>query len=221
MRQAPSRVRTEYIEVPRDFLLLVKNVTLVADVMFVNKVPFPITMSRKIKFITVEFLSSRRAKQLSYSIKRVLQLYRRAGLSVQTVLMDMEFDKVADALKGDIVINTAAACEHVEEIEREIRHIKERCRSVVSCLPYTILHKRIVINLVYFAVMWLCAFIRKSGCSSTYSPRAILCRTDLSYEKHCRAQFGEYCEAHLDPDRTNTIESRTFPSLCLGHTGNR
>ena len=221
VRRAPARVQTDYIEVPRDFLLLVKNVTLLADVMFVNKVPFLITVSRKIKFITVEFLSSRTAKQLSKKLKRILRLYGRAGLTVHTILMDMEFDKVADALEGDIVVNTAAAREHVGEVERDIRLVKERCRGVVSCLPYTCLHKQIVINVVYFAALWLNAFVRKSGCSTDFSPRAIVLHTALSYKQHCRAQFGEYCEAHEDATKTNGMNSRTFPAICLGPTGNR
>ncbi|EJK65994.1 hypothetical protein THAOC_13102 [Thalassiosira oceanica] len=221
VRRAPTRVTTDFIDVPRDFLLLIKDVTLVADVMFVNKLPFLITMSRKVKFITVEFLSSRSAKQLSKRLKRVLRVYGRAGFNVQAVLMDMEFDKVAESLEGEIVINTAAAREHIAEIEREIRHTKERCRCTISCLPYTILHKQIVIHLVYFAVLWLNAFPRKSGCSSEFAPRAIVCRSELSYEKHCRAAFGEYIEGHTDPDRTNGMESRTFPAIYLGPTGNR
>ena len=135
--------------------------------------------------------------------------------------MDLEFEKVGEALEGDIVVNTAAAREHVGEVEREIRLVKERSRGVVSCLPYTRLHKQIVINLVYFSALWLNAFVRKSGCSTDFSPRAIVLRTTLSYKQHCRAQFGEYCEAHEDATKTNTMDSRTFPAICLGPTGNR
>ena len=128
---------------------------------------------------------------------------------------------MADALEGDIVVNTAAACEHVGEVEREIRLVKERCRRVITCLLYTCLHKLIVVNLVYFSALWLNAFVRKSGCSTEFSPWAIILRTALSYKRHCRAQFGEYCEAHEYPTRTNTMDSRTFPAICLGPTGNK
>ena len=42
-RTKPERVRVEYVQIPRDFVQLHKYVTLVADVMFVNGLPFLIT----------------------------------------------------------------------------------------------------------------------------------------------------------------------------------
>ena len=58
-RRAPEHVRTDYVAVPQDFLKLQKNVTLVVDVMFVNSLPFLITMSRNIRYVTVEHIKSR------------------------------------------------------------------------------------------------------------------------------------------------------------------
>ena len=83
--------------------------TLVADVMFVNNIAFLVTLSRGVKFVTAEHVKSRTAKQLAKSIKRVMQLYGRAGMVVQTVLMDMEFDKTIDELSDRTVVNTSAA----------------------------------------------------------------------------------------------------------------
>ena len=120
VRRAPERVITDYVAIPRDFLKLHTHVTLVADVMFVNNIPFLVTLSRGIKFVTAEHVRSRTAKQLAKSIKRVMQLYGRAGMIVQTVLMDMEFDKTVDELSDRTVVNTSAAQEHVAEIERQI-----------------------------------------------------------------------------------------------------
>ena len=54
VRQKPERVITERIQIPRYFQCFQKSVTLVADVFFVNEIPFLITLSRKIKFVTVE-----------------------------------------------------------------------------------------------------------------------------------------------------------------------
>ena len=117
-----------------------------------------------------EHVKSRTAKQLAKSIKRVMQLYGRAGMVVQTVLMDMEFDKTIDELSDRTVVNTSAAREHVAEIERQIRTAKERCRAIVSTLPFAILPKLIVTNIVYFVVLWLNAFPVRNGISKVYSP---------------------------------------------------
>ena len=53
---------------------------------------------------------------------------------VQTVLMDMEFDKTIDELSDQTVVDTSAAQEHVAEIERQIRTAKERCHALLSAL---------------------------------------------------------------------------------------
>jgi hypothetical protein len=44
-RTKPERVRVEYLQIPRDFVQLHKYVMLVADVMFVNGLPFLVTSS--------------------------------------------------------------------------------------------------------------------------------------------------------------------------------
>ena len=49
VRQVSEHVIMEYIEIPRDFMKLHMYVTLGADVMFVNNIPFLTTFSRGIK----------------------------------------------------------------------------------------------------------------------------------------------------------------------------
>ena len=67
--------------------------TLAADVMFVSEVPFFVTHSRKIKFLPVEYLPRRTAKQLANALKKLCFLYARAGFVVRHAMMDMESEK--------------------------------------------------------------------------------------------------------------------------------
>ena len=140
---------TDYGAIPRDFLALHRFVSLVAYVTIVNNVPFLITMSSSIKFVTVEYLSYRTAKELSKNLKRVIKLYGRGSMIVQTILMDVEFYCTKYELMGKTVVNTSAAKEHVAEIELCIRTVKEICREVASDFPFNCLHKTIVTNLIY------------------------------------------------------------------------
>ena len=125
VRQNPERVDPVYTAIPRDFYELHRFVTLTADVMFVNGIPFLVTLSRKIKMLTAEYLPSRTAKQLSSSLTKIVKVYARGGFIVRLVLMDMEFEKIKDDF-DKVEVNTTAAREHVAEIERGIRHVKER-----------------------------------------------------------------------------------------------
>ena len=118
---------TDYVQILRDLVQMNKYVTLTADVMFVNNLAFVITYGRGIGLITAEFTPNRKANQLASNLKRIIGLYSRAGFVIQTILMDMEFNKVIPELP-EVNINTSAASEHVAEVERHIRIIKERCR---------------------------------------------------------------------------------------------
>jgi hypothetical protein len=60
-RTKPEHVRVEYVQIPRDFVQLHKNLTLVADVMFVNGLPFLVTSLRGLSLVTIEHLPSRTA----------------------------------------------------------------------------------------------------------------------------------------------------------------
>ena len=133
--------------------------------------------------------------------------------------MDMEFEKLKDLLP-QIMVNTMAAREHMGEIKRQIRTIKERARGTISVLPYEALPKLMEIELMHFCVMWLNAFPVKSGLSEKFSPGKLVSRHTLDAKLHCKSPFRAYCEVHTDPDITNTTESRTRWAICLRPTEN-
>jgi hypothetical protein len=91
-RSKPEHVRVDYVEIPWDFIEMHKYATIVADVMFVNGLPFLVTSSRGISLITIEFLPSRTAKCLASSVELVVRIYGKAVFIVQTSMMDMEFE---------------------------------------------------------------------------------------------------------------------------------
>ncbi|KAL7463061.1 hypothetical protein ACHAXS_003437 [Conticribra weissflogii] len=187
--------------------------------MYVDRIPFLVTASRGIKFITIEHSPTQTTSHLKQSLVQVMQLYGRAGFRVQTVLVDGLFEPLKREL-ANIVVNTTASSEHVGDIKRYLRVIKERARAVTSSLPYRRMPKSILIELLAFVVMWLNAFPNKSGISKTLSPREIVIRQRIDYSKHCKAQFGSYCTVFDDPNPTNTMVAQTQPAVCLGPTGN-
>jgi hypothetical protein len=107
-RSKPEHVRVDYVKIPWDFVEMHKYVTIVADMMFVNGLPFLVTSLRGISQITIDGLPSRTAKCLASSIKQVVRIYDRAGFIVQISMMDMEFRKLENMLLG-ITLNTTAA----------------------------------------------------------------------------------------------------------------
>ena len=70
--------------------------TIAADVMFLSGVAFFVTYLKKIKFLTVEYLPQRTAKQLANALRKVVFLYARGVFDVRHAVRDMEFEKVKD-----------------------------------------------------------------------------------------------------------------------------
>jgi hypothetical protein len=218
VRRPPESVTTNYVQIPRAILEQHQLVMLAADVMFVNGVPFLVSVARGLNLVTTKFTPSCTAKQLAAGITRMIDLYARGGFQVGTVLMDNEFKKLRN-LVPILAINTTAAREHVPEVERKIRLIKERGRGILNTLPFKKMPRLILIELIYHVVLWLNAFPAKSGVSETLSPRSIVYR-HKDFAKHCKSPFGTYCEVHDDPTRTNTMATRSTPATVLGPTGN-
>ena len=218
VRRKPKHVNTELVEIPQSLVDRQKNVTLVADVMFVNGVAFLVSSSRNIMLTTIEHAPDRKAPKLGYLLHRIMNTYARAGFNVHTILMDNEFEKIRDYVNA--TLNTPAASEHIGEIERRIRVIKERCRGILCTLPYAKIPRVMLIYLLHHVVMWLNNFPVANGISTRFSPREILQHNKLSIKRHCVAPFGSYCEVHEDNDPTNGMQSRGLPTICLGPTGN-
>jgi len=161
----------------------------------------------------------RTATHLSKHIKRVLDVYGRAGFRIRTILMDKTLEKVKPFLPT-LECNTTTAKVHVSETECATHTLKERTRGLLALLPFSHIPRRMKIKIVYFIMLWLNAFLVKPGISTIYSPQELLVRWKLDYKKHCRVLPGSYCEVHDEPVPTNTVVARTHACIALGPTGN-
>ena len=126
-------------------------------------------------------------------------------------------DPIRDVLELDI--NYANPQDHVPEAERNNRTIKERIRASYHRLPYHTLTKAMVKVLVSESAKKLNFFPARHGISNYYSPRMILHRQNLDYNKHCTYAFGSYVQVNNDPDPTNTNAPRTLDCIYLRSTG--
>ncbi|KAL7504781.1 LOW QUALITY PROTEIN: hypothetical protein ACHAXN_004296, partial [Cyclotella atomus] len=141
--------------------------------MFLNGLPFFVTKSRGLNCSLLNIslagpLLNPFAKHCKTHLPPI------GGFQVHTCLMDMEFKKLTD-LVDDVVVNATAAREHVGDIEREIRTMRDRSRSTTSELPYShCMPDPFIVYLIKFIVMWLNAFASDSGASNIYSPREIV-----------------------------------------------
>jgi hypothetical protein len=85
VRRLPESVTTNYIQILHMLLEQHQWVTLAVNVMFVNGVPFLVSVARGLNLVTAEHMPTRTAKQLAAGIVRVMNLYSRGGFQVGTV----------------------------------------------------------------------------------------------------------------------------------------
>ena len=93
-----------------------KDVILTADVMFVNGIPFFVTLSTNIRYFTAERLANRKKGTLISSIIKVAALYHHRGFQISVCHMDGEFECLREELltrSFGILVNTCSPDEHV------------------------------------------------------------------------------------------------------------
>jgi hypothetical protein len=206
--------------VPEDFLSRYRTVTLCMDVMFVNTIPFLMTISEHLCFGTATDIPDRKPTTFLDALKPVLALYHGRGFLVTMIRADTEFETLRTSLRNtcSIELNIAPEGEHVPQLDRYIRTIKERCRCNVASVPWAYWPRLLVVLLVGAATFWINVFPPGDALSRHISPRTMLTGLSLDARKHCRVPFGSYVHTHEEGD--NTMAARTLPAIAGLPTGN-
>jgi len=219
VRQKNDHVPSHVADVPYQIIKMYKDVSLSFDIMFVNKMAFLVMVSRYIRFGTTEQLPSRQADVVGKALVRVVNFYKQRGFRVKECHGDGEFESLrADLADAGASLNIAAENEHVPEVERYIRTLKERTRATYNTVPFKRMPGIMISELVHASTYWLNMFPAKDGVSATQSPRRIMTGQQCDYRLHGQLQFGEYVQVHESHD--NTMSTRTTGAIALRPTGN-
>jgi hypothetical protein len=151
----------DVIEVPNEIRQMHKRVTLTIDFFFVNDVPYFVTFSLRICFLSVMHLQNRKIETIFKALKAMHNYYLQRGFQIVFIKGDGEFkpmEGMMSELYGAPKLNLSSAKEHVPEIERKIRVIKEQVRAVVYSLPVNALPAVVLVNAVLFVTKQLSLF---------------------------------------------------------------
>jgi hypothetical protein len=219
VRRPTPYAPTKLIPIPMKLMKMYKDVTIAGDVLQVNRIPFFATISHHLRFCTSEMVTNQKAPTLLDSIKQVRNFYAQRGFRIVNCIMDGQFETLRGELADlNIALETCGHDDHVPEIERHIRTLKERARAVYNTLPFQRLPARMIIELIYYCTFWLNAFPHPDGVSDVLSPRNIVSGLGIDFNKHCKIEFGAYAQVHEDHD--NSMAPRTTGALALRPTGN-
>jgi hypothetical protein len=188
----------------------------------VNRIPFFLSLSRKICFTAVNHLANRTVPHIFKAFKEIYQCYLHRGFRITVIHADGEFaplKPLIESIPNGPMVNLASANEHVPEIERRIRVVKERCRSCRHDLPFKQMPKLLTIHIVMNSVRMLNFFPTRGGTSDNLSPKTIMSGEVLDYKKHLCLQIGQCCQVHEEETPRNSQIARTKGAISLGPSG--
>jgi len=223
-RKKTEHVSFEISEKPKPV-----NIILSIDVMYFTGLTFLTTVSQNIRFITATLLVDQKKKTIFDAIQQVIRIYKGKGHEVDniefeededekpihTIMTDNEF-KALKENRGEMGMNVHVVSknEHVPEVERQNRVIKERTRAVIQTMPCKRILKKMRIALIQCTIFWL-NNIPKEG--QDQSPKEIIMGEQKLDTKYiCKLPFGAYMQVHEDREITNTTLPRTTGSINLG-----
>ena len=145
--------------------------------------------------------------------------YRARGFNVIAIHIDGESG--AKPIKADIetlgiVLNPVGSGDHIPDVERKIRTIKERVRGQLATAPFRAC-AALIVGLVLWATAVVNAAPAKGGIEGTCPTEAFHDRK-IDMKRDFRTGWGAYCETvePVDASQKNKVDvSRTRPCIAL------
>ena len=149
-------VPTELTGIPQQIMDNYGEVTVSIDIMKVNKIPFLVSISDHIHYGTSTAMPDMTEETMFSVLKELDQFYMRRGFKINVVLADKQFQCLDNSLaERQMMLNIAAQDEHVPQVERYIRVLKERMRCAIHNTPFTKIPPRMVIGLMAYVLFYI------------------------------------------------------------------
>ena len=157
--------------------------------------PFLHTISREIQFRTSWDVEDRQNKTMVQESKNIIKIYIDRGFKVVDIHEDQYFKWIVDEMPPASV-EIVATDDHVDEVERLIILVKERCRCIIHRLPCNWYTKLMIIKLVCTALKGLNQIPVGKGVWERISPLNIVTGLKIADYNKLQARFGEYAQVY-------------------------
>jgi hypothetical protein len=144
-RKSTPPVWDDTIEIPEE-LIANNQIELCIDILYINECGFMTMIDRTIRFRSAIPIENCTHEEYYRVLDMVLRLYNSAGFRIKTIHCNVEFRAMMEKVKDDLGIrmNFTNALDHVPEVERNNRTIKERVRAAYHRLPYKALPRQLI-----------------------------------------------------------------------------
>ena len=205
--------------VPPEPVLIEACQTLEVDVMFVNGMPFLVAILVPLGYSFISHIPNRTDKEIHQSLFKIITVVQSRKITITFVMTDNEGAILTAEQKLNsmgIRVSSTAAGEKVHRVERRIRYLKERIRTIIHALPYNLCAKLLSYCVQYSN--WCTNNHRMAASTTNKTPHELFNGRPLNAVRDLRHSFGDYVQATL-PHTNNTMQSRTEPCIALVHSG--
>ena len=200
-----------------------RDQVLSVDIMFADKHAFLVGVTSPLGMITCTHLGKGVGGRAKASIRKALSdqitVYKSKQFRVTTLLSDGEgaIASLTSEIQGSgITVNPNGSGQHAVVVERNLRTIKERARSIISSLAFVIASS-LLPYLVYYVVCRINLVPRRGGIAHV-SPRESFLGIKADYTRDFKCSFGDYLECTV-PTTDNSLQPRTQACIALCPTG--
>lgn len=202
---------------------MIADITLCMDIIFVNSIPFLVSISEDLGLLMVQYITDRSKESIKKALDSMIKIYKSENFDVRTIKCDGEGGVAAlePHINGlGIKLNPTGKGQHVPQIERKARQIKERVRAHISILPFK-LTKQLIVSLVQFCVQSI-NLMPQSTREIKISPKELFTGRKINYARDLKITFGEYAQIHEDDSAVlkNSTKERTADAIALRMKGN-
>ena len=74
VQKRPEAVISNYVKTPKEILEMYADLEVYRDIMFINKLPFLVIVSKILQFTTIEYTPNRTEKELAKSVNKILHV---------------------------------------------------------------------------------------------------------------------------------------------------
>ena len=216
--QGRSVKRSSPAIIPGNLMTIERAQTLQVDIMFIAGLPFMVGLISPLGYCVTQYIQNRKTPQIQSSIMHILAVAKSRHLWISHIISDNEGGvlSLTDILLNQgIQVSPTAAGEKAHKVERRIRYIKERVRSIMHSLPYN-LNALLLIHCVAHST-WCTNLHIVSDSTANLSPHEVFTGRRLSAKRDLRHSFGDYVQATV-PHPNNTMGARTEGHITLGST---
>ena len=213
------KAQIERVAIPSPILKSHPSDSVSADFFFVEGKPYLLMKSRVYKFHGLNCSKGRGKVETIKALKTYLNKFGLRGITITSLHGDNEFTMVEEALRP-IHVEIAARGEHVGDIERNVRTVKERCRCTTTSLPYKRVPRIMIDANIEDKIHWLNEFTPRDYIHPTMGPSGMILGIENVNVKHLRINYGAYCQVY-ETTKNDISSKRSVGAIALRPRNNR